>query len=802
MAGRNGGCGQAATPGGDHQPRWENGMFRLTGCTSLILIFLTGLTAAGRAQDAPPLPEKAAPAQTESAAPAQPAEPAPAAPASGTGSDSPGYQLQSLDDPATPLKPVEGRTGERDRQVTSTAWYMTGRIMQKREQYREALEAYEKAEQLDPSSVTICRSLIEVSMQLRDMDRVLKYATRAVELDPDDFELSRQLGVQMVGQRRLDDAVRFLEQALKSPRLDHKSGFYVLLNRDLGILYGGLGEFEKAADCYEVLLEALKRPAQFGLNVRVRDELQKDANTSWQRIGEVLLRANRVEPARIALEEALKERNGRGGAVNYLLAQLNFQQEKYDTALEQLDLFFESRLKRGRGPYLLLQQLLAKSGQEDALLDRLETLRKGDPGNHDLEFFLADTYIERDRLDDAERIYRASIADAPSPEAYLGLAKIYRRQNKARELLDSMASVLESGQELEAIAESFESELKAIREDRELLDALLAAGRADGAAAPAASQYARSFLLARLATGAERIDEAVEFFRKALEANPSAVVLVYREYGEALIGAERYSEAVDVYRAAAGNALAQSARPQNLLMLSVALEMSGQTDAALEVIAEVNGLIPDNSLIEFREAWIYYHAQRFDQAIEKFEAYLQKHGGTSFARQAQFSLSNIYVQKGEIRKGEEILEKFLAENPDDPGVNNDLGYLYADQGKNLEKARSMIEKAVQAEPENAAYLDSMGWVMFKLEKFEESRVWLEKAIKLGSGGDSTIWDHLGDCHHRLKQIDQARIAWDKALKLAREEPKPDEKLVNQIEEKLKIHQSETGKPAATPEKGT
>ena len=78
-------------------------------------------------------------------------------------------------------------------------------------------------------------------------------------------------------------------------------------------------------------------------------------------------------------------------------------------------------------------------------------------------------------------------------------------------------------------------------------------------------------------------------------------------------------------------------------------------------------------------------------------------------------------------RGEAELEILFAKNPDDPGVNNDLGYLYADQGKNLEKAEAMIRKAVAEEPDNYAYLDSLGWVLFKRGKFQEARGPLEKA---------------------------------------------------------------------------
>jgi len=96
----------------------------------------------------------------------------------------------------------------------------------------------------------------------------------------------------------------------------------------------------------------------------------------------------------------------------------------------------------------------------------------------------------------------------------------------------------------------------------------------------------------------------------------------------------------------------------------------------------------------------------------------------------------------------------------------------------------MIRIAIKAEPENAAYLDSMGWVLFKLGKFKEAIPHLEKAVSLPGGGDSTIWDHLGDCYDRAGQADKAKDAWQKALDDAKKQKKPEEELIKKIEEKL------------------
>ena len=105
-------------------------------------------------------------------------------------------------------------------------------------------------------------------------------------------------------------------------------------------------------------------------------------------------------------------------------------------------------------------------------------------------------------------------------------------------------------------------------------------------------------------------------------------------------------------------------------------------------------------------------------------------------------------------------------------MNNDLGYLYADQGKNLEKAEAMIRKAVEEEPENGSYLDSLGWVLFKRGKAKEALDPLEKAAK-GENLDFTICEHLGDVLFRLQDYARAKESWDKAEEFAAKADPPD-----------------------------
>jgi len=153
-----------------------------------------------------------------------------------------------------------------------------------------------------------------------------------------------------------------------------------------------------------------------------------------------------------------------------------------------------------------------------------------------------------------------------------------------------------------------------------------------------------------------------------------------------------------------------------------------------------------------------------------------------------------------MRKGEEILEKVLEDHPENSQVNNDLGYLWAEQGKNLERAEKMIRKALVADPENGAYLDSLGWVLFKLEKYEESIPPLEQATQKSIGGDATVWDHLGDAQLKMMRSEKAVEAWQTALEHSAEEGSPDPQLIERIKDKIKQHGGKTTpKPA---EKGS
>jgi tetratricopeptide (TPR) repeat protein len=118
---------------------------------------------------------------------------------------------------------------------------------------------------------------------------------------------------------------------------------------------------------------------------------------------------------------------------------------------------------------------------------------------------------------------------------------------------------------------------------------------------------------------------------------------------------------------------------------------------------------------------------------------------------------------GKMEDASRLLLKTLELKSDFPEALNHLGYMWADRGENLERAYEMIRKAVDAEPENEAYLDSLGWVLYKLGRPAEALPWLEKSLHLLEKPDATILDHLGDVLSALKRWKEAAEHYRKSL---------------------------------------
>jgi Tfp pilus assembly protein PilF len=122
----------------------------------------------------------------------------------------------------------------------------------------------------------------------------------------------------------------------------------------------------------------------------------------------------------------------------------------------------------------------------------------------------------------------------------------------------------------------------------------------------------------------------------------------------------------------------------------------------------------------------------------------------------------IYDRQKKYDQAEEQFNRVLKANPNDAQVLNYYGYMLADRGVRLPEATDMIKRALAGDPNNGAYLDSLGWAYFKQDKLAEAEDALRQAA-LREPGDATILDHLGDVYFKRGKLDLAAAQWDHAL---------------------------------------
>jgi tetratricopeptide (TPR) repeat protein len=138
-------------------------------------------------------------------------------------------------------------------------------------------------------------------------------------------------------------------------------------------------------------------------------------------------------------------------------------------------------------------------------------------------------------------------------------------------------------------------------------------------------------------------------------------------------------------------------------------------------------------------------------------------------KEVHFMLANIYYEMNDHRHVVNELEKVLQIDPDYHQANNFLGYFFVEKGEQLEEALGLIEKALSIEPENGAYLDSLGWAYYKLadeddgEKITLALQKLKKASEYAE--DPEIMGHTGDVYYSLGYWERAQGQWEAALKL-------------------------------------
>jgi tetratricopeptide (TPR) repeat protein len=574
--------------------------------------------------------------------------------------------------------------------------------------FRDALDQYRKVIALLPDDAVVRYEYAQLLRDLNVPDEALKQAREAVRIDPNLPEARRLLGTLELAGSDQDPAA--LDRAIEQLRAAHRLAPYdtssaVSLARAL--LARG-----RAAEAARLLDELPEARSQAGL-IRLTAEAQAKAG-----------RLKDAESLYLSLREA--DPNDRESMA--ALIDIYEEQDQMDKAL---DLLAELQKKSPENPAVSerITLDLARAGRFDEAEKRARELAAKQPENRDIRRLLATVLFERGDVPAGEKILRGLLAedadDERSRRTLAGEMLRDRRFAEAKSLLEeSVRRNADDPKRREARQGALVElgYLAFLQKDyasakAQLEPLALSAGTVNGRAM-------------RILLGVARESEEWTYGLARAEAAAAAEP---RNPEWAASAAEFRWRSGDKQRAARElDALGTSEDTEEALAAADAYGRVKEYAASARIAREVARRNPENVDALFREA----------SSLER---------------------------AGDIAESERVFGTILEMRPHDPQSLNYLGYMWADKNVHLERARDMLERAVAREPRNGAYLDSLGWVYFRLGKLDLAEKHLKDACAK-EPDDPTIHEHLGDLAQRRGDTARATLEWEKALQLKPDEP--------------------------------
>lgn len=691
-------------------------------------------------------------------------------------------------DPLEQFVPKTPRSEVERERLDALRAYVAARALEDQRQWSEAIALLEQAKKLDPQAVAVLRRLARLYFGMGRVDDGIEASRQAIEADPNDPETFERLVRFYLQAGKVDEAQALLEKILADAELKKGSVTELVVLRDLAQIYLGKNQFDQAVEPLSRLVQALdaKEATRF-TSGELELILGNDPAGTYRRFGEAFYNARRFDEAVKAFRRSMAY-DPDDLQTPLLLAQSLLRSGKSEEALATLEPVLAKR-PPGRIAYDVLGQILGGLGRRKELVSRLEAASQADPKNYLLKYALGEQYEEEGQVERARELYRRVISEQPDPQGVRALADSLRAAGKSRELVELFETAITQPQAREVI----EPQIRLIATDPEEAGRLLDAGIELLRAEPPKLGPAGRLILVEIAKQAGLTDQLVALDRLNLERSPSPTS--YTELITTLTSAGRHAEAVEVINEMLGKFPELSEEPRLISALGEAQFNAGQVEAALQTGQKLLAKDPNDFVAIQLVGFALSRLGRNEEAIALYQGVLQRMAENQEATKlARIWLSSVYSNLGDMDRAEAELQLLLEKDPDDAWVNNDLGYLWADRGKNLEQAETMIRKAVAQEPENGSYRDSLGWILFKLGRVEDAIRELEEAARLKKG-DATILDHLGDAFFRQGRVEDARKAWEEAEKLAKSSNPPD-KALQQILEKLEALRSQ-GLPTQT-----
>ena len=440
------------------------------------------------------------------------------------------------------------------------------------------------------------------------------------------------------------------------------------------------------------------------------------------------------------------------------------------------------------GLHLLLAETWLEQGDNDQALRILQDFRRNSPDSELVQQELGILYVKTGHFKQADAIFsalpqrlRTSFVRYAHAQALAGLNQPRKAIQQLRlavqespEFLDAwfeLARLLEADRQYSEANEIYNSLIEQDPDNPDIwirmVEGQIRAGKPDKAleyaqTGPATYGYrltaATLFLDAKLYTQAESLLEGlksdpnapdeVNFYLAAIAYESHKDVQETLNYLEAIPSENRFYD-------------------RALRLRIQLLHDQGHYDDAMQLIQQGQSQFPTERDFRLMEIHLYLLQERYREALTAASAAQAIWPSDD---EIAYVYGSVLDSLGRKRDALAVMEEIIARSPEDYQALNYVGYSLAEQGKDLDRAITLLSAALKQAPDHAYILDSLAWAHFRRGEIAEAWKLVSRATSLPDGGDPTIWEHYGDIANAQGLKKEARIGWERALDLDHPNP--------------------------------
>lgn len=457
----------------------------------------------------------------------------------------------------------------------------------------------------------------------------------------------------------------------------------------------------------------------------------------------MLARQNKyLEAAEVTARIADKE----SGDANYAMQASDYYEraKKYTEALSYLD---KALVLSGSDDDILMQKvrIYLEMDKVDKATEVAKQLIAQDPHNSKYYKLLGDLYENNKMPEKALEVFKeAEVAIPGDPVIEMGLSEYYLKKG------DSL---------------NFRSYAKRAISNPKL---------------DATTQIQLFYIYIQNLSDAAQNTEGIPILMQLIQQHPNDAQLL-GTYGDFLASDQQIDKAIVEYKKSLA-IKASNFEIWNRLLNAYAYQNA--TDSLIKYSEKVLRLFPNQAIIHYYNGLGHYNKKEYPAAISAINRAIDMTSETDGKKLADYyaMLGEVYNTTKQYQLSDKSFDQALEQEPKNATVLNNYSYFLSERGEKLDKAKAMSEKSLLLRQNETTFLDTYGWILYKMGDYEKAKENIEKAIaNKDRKADGTIYDHLGDVYYKLKDKAKALENWKIAKEKGVAGPVLDKKI---SEEKL------------------